>query len=85
VTNPALRDLFMSPSNIFHVKEAILSVLAGDVFGTTKIQRPLRIFKGIYYVASLLNFKRTYKAWRMRKSNIRDVNESVIDKSDRVI
>jgi len=82
ITNPALRDLFMGPSNIFHVKEAVLSVLAGDVFGPTNIHRPLRIFRVIYYIISLLNIRRTFKAWKMRKSNIRVVAEAIIDKQE---
>jgi len=74
ITNPALRDLFMNPSNIFHVKEGVLSVLAGDVFGATNIRRPLRIFRTFYYINSLLNIRRTFKAWKMRKFNIRVVD-----------
>lgn len=85
ITNPALRDLFMGPSNIFRVKEGVLSVLAGDVFGATNIRRPLRIFRFIYYVNSLLNIKRTYKAWKMRKSNIRQVSDSIIEKPDPIV
>ena len=76
VTNPTLRDMFMEPRNIFRVKEALLSVLAGDVFGKTPIHGPLLLFKGLYYAASLLNFRRTWKAWRMRKLNIRVVDET---------
>lgn len=76
VTNPTMRNMFMEPRNIFRVKEALLSVLAGDVFGKTPIHGPLRIFKGLYYVASLLNFKRTLKARQMRKHNIRTVDET---------
>jgi flavin-dependent dehydrogenase len=76
VTNPTMRNMFMEPRNIFRVKEALLSVLAGDVFGKTPIHRPLLLFKGLYYAASLLNFKRTLKAWRMRKHNIRVVGET---------
>ena len=76
VTNPTLRDMFMAPSNIFRVKEALLSVLAGDVFGKTPIHGPLLLFKGLYYASSLLNFRRTLKAWRMRKHNIRVVDET---------
>ena len=75
VTNPTMRNMFMEPSNIFRVKEALLSVLAGDVFGKTPIHGSLFMFKAIYYVASLLNFKRTFKAWKMRKCNIRVVDE----------
>lgn len=76
VTNPTMRNMFMGPRNIFRVKEALLSVLAGDVFGKTPIQRPLLIFKGLYYTASLFNFGRTLQAWRMRKLNIRAVDET---------
>ncbi len=76
VTNPTLRNMFMAPRNIFRVQEALLSVLAGDVFGKTPIQRPLLLFKGLYYAASLLNFRRTLQAWRMRKHNIRAVDEA---------
>jgi len=70
VTNPTMRDMFMGPRNIFRVKEALLSVLAGDVFGTTPIRGRLLVFKGLYYATSLLNFRRTVRAWRMRKHNI---------------
>ena len=75
VTNPTLRDMFMGPRNLFRVKEALLSVLAGDVFGKTPIQRPLLVFKTLYYVVSILNFKRTFQAWQKRKLNIRPVDE----------
>ena len=76
VTNPVMRDMFMGPRNVFRVKEALLSVLAGDVFGKTPIHAPLLVFKGIYYAASLFNFRRTLKSWRMRKHNIRAVDET---------
>jgi hypothetical protein len=76
VTNPTMRNMFMGPSNIFRVKEALLSVLAGDVFGKTPIRLPLLVFKGIYYAASLFNIRRILKAWRMHKHNIRVVDET---------
>ncbi|WP_413436521.1 NAD(P)/FAD-dependent oxidoreductase [Sulfuriferula sp. GW1] len=76
VTNPTMRNMFMGPRNIFRVKEALLSVLAGDVFGKTPIRRPLLIFKALYYTASLFNFRRTLQAWRTRKLNIRAVDET---------
>ncbi len=76
VTNPTMRDMFMGPRNIFRVKEALLSVLAGDVFGKTPIRRPLLLFKGLYYIGSLLKFRRTLQAWRIRKHNIQSVDET---------
>jgi flavin-dependent dehydrogenase len=76
ITNPTMRNMFMAPRNILRVKEALLSVLAGDVFGKTPIHGPLLLFKVLYYAASLLDFRRTLKAWRMHKHNIRVVDET---------
>ncbi len=73
ITTPTIRTMFMEPRNIFRVKEAVLSVLAGDVFGKTPIGLSLLLFKCIYYTASLLDLPRTIKAWRKRKNNIRSV------------
>lgn len=76
VTNPVIRNMFMEPRNVFRAKEAVLSVLAGDVYGKTPLQKPLLIFKVIYYAASLFNLKRTIKSWRMRQHNIKPIDES---------
>jgi len=74
VTNPTLRDLFMAPGNPFRVQEALLSLLAGDIYGKTPIWRSLAVFKTIFYLGSAWNFKRSWRAWRLRKSNIRVVD-----------
>jgi flavin-dependent dehydrogenase len=75
VTNPTMRNLFMGPSNVFRVQEALLSVLAGDIYGKTPIWGSLRILKTIYYLASVANLKRTLMAWKQRKLNIRYLEE----------
>lgn len=72
VTNPTMRDLFMAPRNMFRVKEAVLSLFAGDIFGKTPIWPSIYIFKSIYYIGSLLTLKRTLAAARRRKINISD-------------
>lgn len=74
VTNPTMRNLFMGPRNVLRMQEGLLSVLAGDVFGRTRIGLPLFAFKCVYYTISLLNFRRTLTAWRNRKNNIRSVD-----------
>ncbi len=78
VTNPIMRDFFMYPKNIFRVKEALLSVLAGDIFGKTPIWRSIWIFKGLYYFANLIQPKRAFMGWKRRKFNIRKVDEAVV-------
>jgi hypothetical protein len=70
ITTPAMRDMFMHPRNTLRVKEALLSVLAGDIYGNAPIWNSLRVFKGIYYTFSLLNLRRTLRAARIRRHNI---------------
>ena len=71
VTNPTMRELFLGPKNIMRMEEALLSVLAGDLFGRTPIWGSLRAFKSLYYLISLANLGRTLRALRNRASNIR--------------
>jgi hypothetical protein len=72
VTNPTMRDLFMAPSDRLGMKKALLSVLAGDIFGRTPILRGLMSFRVVYYVFSLVHLPRSLRAWRRRAFNIRD-------------
>ncbi|AKJ30483.1 NAD(P)/FAD-dependent oxidoreductase [Caldimonas brevitalea] len=76
VTNPTMREFFMYPANPWRVKEALLSLLAGDIYGKTPIWGALRVLKGLYYMESLRNFGRTFRAWKQRRMNIRDVEVS---------
>ena len=73
VTNPTMRELFLGPKNLLRMEEALLSVLAGDVFGRTPIWGSLRAFKLVYYVISLARLRQTLRAMRRRASNIRAV------------
>ena len=71
VNHPTMRDLFMGPRNIFRVKEALLSVLAGDIFGSTPIWASVRALKGIYYLSCLRHFGRSLQACARRRRQIR--------------
>jgi flavin-dependent dehydrogenase len=73
VTNPTMRDMFMGPRNVLRVKEALLSMLAGDIFGKTPIWPSLLALKAIFYIGSALNWRRSLNAMRLRKANIREV------------
>jgi flavin-dependent dehydrogenase len=72
VTNPTMRDLFMAPSNRLNMKAALLSVLAGDIFGKTRIKPGLLAFRTVYYAFSIAHLRRTFTAWRRRAANILD-------------
>lgn len=81
VTNPIMRDFFMGPRNIFRVKEALLSTLAGDVFGGAPIGRSLLAFKALYYAANIAQPRRAFAAWRNRRANIRPVDDAALARS----
>ena len=57
---------------------ATAAVPYGDVFGKPPIYGPLWLFKGLQSAAPWLNIRRTFtlKALRMRKHNIRVVDET---------
>jgi len=70
VTNPTMRELFLGPRNLLRMQEALLSVLAGDIFGRTPIWASLRSFKALYYLISIAQWRRTLRAARRRRSNM---------------
>ncbi|MEO7937293.1 MAG: NAD(P)/FAD-dependent oxidoreductase [Burkholderiaceae bacterium] len=75
ITNPIMRDFFMGPRNLFRMQEALLSMLAGDVFGKTPIWRSIFLFKLMYYTANLMQPRRAFAAWKQRRVNIRPVDD----------
>jgi flavin-dependent dehydrogenase len=75
VTNPTMRELFLGPRNVLRMQEALMSVLAGDIFGKTPIWRSLRSFKALYYLISIFHWRRTLGALRRRAQNIRPIVE----------
>jgi flavin-dependent dehydrogenase len=70
-TSPILRHLFMNPRNMFRMQEALLSILAGDIFRGTPVGFRLFAFKCVYYVMSAFNPKTALMAWKRRKQVIR--------------
>jgi flavin-dependent dehydrogenase len=71
LTTPAFRNLFMRPRNR-KLQEAVLSVLAGDVFRDTPTGTRLAMFKGLYYLATLLHPLTALFAWRKRRRAVQE-------------
>ncbi len=67
MTNPAMRELFMAPQNVLRAKEAVLAVLAGDIYGKSPIQPSLHFFKAVYYVGALRRWKTSWAQWKARR------------------
>ncbi|MDM0116541.1 NAD(P)/FAD-dependent oxidoreductase [Variovorax sp. J22R133] len=74
-TNPTIRDMFMHPANPLRVKEGLMSLLAGDIYGNTPMWGALRMFKVIYYLISLRHWRRTWNGWKRHRFNIRDMGK----------
>jgi flavin-dependent dehydrogenase len=77
MTNPTMRGFFMEPRNPLRVKEAVLTVLAGDVHRGTPFRLPLSLFKGLYYAVSLAHPLRTWRAWRRRRRHVREIDPAL--------
>jgi flavin-dependent dehydrogenase len=71
MTRPAMQELFMDPHNPLRMREALLSLLAGDIYGRTPIWNSLRAFKMLYYLVSMLTPRRSLAAVRRRALNLR--------------
>ena len=70
ITTPAIRDMVMHPRNPMRVKEAVISLLAGDIFRDTPIRFRLVLFKIIYYLKTLFDPKASYAAYKRRRQNV---------------
>lgn len=69
-TQPAFRELFMSPNSFCKMEEAVLSILAGDVFQNRRAALPIWLFKLSYYLVSLKDIRRNWAAFRQRMEGI---------------
>jgi flavin-dependent dehydrogenase len=65
-TTPAIRHLMSHPRNTLRVYESVVSMLAGDVFHNAAVRRRLIVFKLIYYVTWMRNWRHGL-AWRTRR------------------
>jgi flavin-dependent dehydrogenase len=53
INTPVLRDMFMTPSNRFRMRDGLISLLAGDVHANANHQLPVLAFKAAYHALSL--------------------------------
>jgi flavin-dependent dehydrogenase len=72
MTHPSLRAMFMGPSNFLRMQEAVLSLLAGDLFRGTPIHWSLRAFKSLYYLLNLAHPRRSFATWRHHRRRLRE-------------
>ncbi|MBA3613535.1 MAG: tryptophan 7-halogenase [Nitrospirales bacterium] len=71
-TQPAFRTLFMAPKNFFRMKEAVLSILAGDVFGKSPTTLPIFLFKCLYYIMAAIHPRINLRQYWLRQGDAHD-------------
>src|SRR5580693_194381 len=57
---PVMTQMFSQPRNVWQLEQGVISMLAGDLFDTPKVLRALRLFKLVYAIVGLRDFRR----WR---------------------
>jgi flavin-dependent dehydrogenase len=54
---PVMTQMFSHPRNTWQLEQGVISMLAGDLFDSPKVLRRLRLFKLVYAIAALRDFK----------------------------
>jgi flavin-dependent dehydrogenase len=70
-TSPAMSFLMSNPRNVLKVVQAVISMLAGDVYANPEVRRRLVVFKTIYSISWLLRWRESLKFRKLRLASIR--------------
>jgi flavin-dependent dehydrogenase len=68
---PVMRDLFSHPSNRWKLEQSVISMLAGDLFDSPRVVWRLQLFKLVYRILCLCNFRRSRAEHRYRLAQAR--------------
>ena len=69
-TTPVMRHLFSNPRNVWQVEQAVISMLAGDVFDNPRVLRRLRVFRAIYNLTALRMAPTSFRGWLRRRRQV---------------
>src|ERR1700674_182081 len=69
--SPGMRGLMLQPGNPFRVQEAVISLLAGDVFRNSGGRWRFWLFKFFYIIFSLKHARESFRLWLLRLRNPR--------------
>ena len=70
-TSPAMKKLFMQPSSLFKIQQAVTSLLTDDIFRDTPFKSRMFVFKIIYYLQAIVLYKDSITAYRNRRAQIK--------------
>ncbi len=69
-TTPVMQRLFAQPRNDFQIEQAVISMLAGDVFDNRAVLRRLRLFRLIYAFNALQLAPQALRGWLRRRRQV---------------
>ena len=69
-TTPVMQQLFANPRNDWQLEQAVISMLAGDVFDNRVVLRKLRLFRIIYVLTALQLAPRALRGWLRRRRQV---------------
>ncbi len=72
----AMRDLMSNPRNSVQVVQAVISMLAGDVYFNRSVRRRLLFFKAIYNISRAIHWREDLAYRRMRLASIKAANQA---------
>jgi flavin-dependent dehydrogenase len=68
---PVMRQMFRSPRNTWQLEQGVISMLAGDLFDTPRVLWRLQLFKLVYAVCALRDWRRWWAERRYRRGQAR--------------
>jgi flavin-dependent dehydrogenase len=68
---PVMTQLFRHPKNRWKLEQAVISMLAGDLFDTPEVLKRLRLFKLVYAFGAMLDFRHWVRETRYRLAQAR--------------
>ena len=69
-TTPVMQHLFNHPRNNWQVEQAVISMLAGDVFDNRAVLRRLRVFRAIYALTAVQMAPAAFRGWLQRRRQV---------------
>jgi flavin-dependent dehydrogenase len=71
-TTPVMQRLFANPRNTLQVEQAVVSMLAGDVFDNRRVLRRLRLFRLLYAANAVAIAPQALRGWLRRRHQVRE-------------
>jgi len=69
-TTPVMEALFAGPRNVLQLEQAVISMLAGDVFDSRAVRWRLYVFRLVYLLTALAMAPQALRGWWRRRRQV---------------